>query len=306
VCTITDKRLTELSGLVSDGTRWYGVNDGGTQIRVYVLRRNCSVERVITAPVDPYDVEDLARGKDGTLWLADTGDNRKQRDDVALLELSTGGKVTVHRLTYPDGAHDTEALLLDRSGTPYLVTKEPFGLAGIYRPTASLTTTATVPLKRVGSVTLRSTSTSGGPVTPSIGSVLITGGAVSADGTVVALRTYTEAYLFAAPDGDVLAALGRDPVRISLPDEKQGEAIAFEPDGTLLSGSEGVGQPIRAISGASALARTSAAAATGSDPDNPAGSAGPGGVSRLGTWGALGIGGAVVLVVLVLLRRRRT
>src|SRR5207237_1742002 len=116
--------------------------------------------------------------------------------------------------------------------------------------------------------------TQGGPV-GSFGSVLVTGGATSADGTVVALRTYTDAYLYAAPDGDVPAALQRTPMRIPLPGEKQGEAIAFDPDGTLLSGSEGVGEPLRAVRGAAALAAKSGAPSsttgTAAEASGPAG-----------------------------------
>ncbi|HVW42688.1 MAG TPA: hypothetical protein VHC18_15180 [Amycolatopsis sp.] len=265
VCTVTDKRITELSGLVSDGQRWYAINDGGTKVQVFVLGRDCAVQRVITNSTDPYDVEDLARANDGTLWLSDTGDNDKQRDTVALLAVTPQGKTTLYRLTYPDGAHDVEALLLDPKGTPYLVTKNPFGDTGIYRPAAPLRSPGPTALGRVGSLTFKPTGTHGGPV-GSFGSVLVTGGATSADGKVVALRTYTDAYLYSAPDGDVLAALGREPVRIPLPDEQQGEALAFEPDGTLLSGGEGTGQPIRAVRGAAALvtpATTNAAPAAG-------------------------------------------
>lgn len=133
----------------------------------------------------------------------------------------------------------------------------------------------------------------------------MTGGATSADGTVVALRTYTDAYLYPAPDGDVAAALRRDPVRIPLPDEKQGEAIAFDPDGTLLSASEGTGQPVRALRNAAALVSPqspgspSAGAESGADSgaaqDN-------GGVPILP---AAGIAVAVVLAGWFLLSRLR-
>ena len=34
-----------------------------------------------TAAVDPYDPEDLAVAADGTVWLADTGDNNAIRGD---------------------------------------------------------------------------------------------------------------------------------------------------------------------------------------------------------------------------------
>lgn len=253
LCQVTDKRLNELSGLVSDGEQWYAINDGGTKVQVFVLDRKCQVKDVLTDPTDPYDVEDLARGKDGTLWLSDTGDNRAKRETVALLELKpAGGAAVVHRLTYPDGPHDTEALVLDQSGTPFLVTKDLLGVSKVYRPSGPLAASGPTKLEQVGTLRVRSTDTPGGPV-GSFGSALITGGATSADGKVIALRTYTDAYLYAAPDGDVAAALQREPVRIPLANEKQGEAIAFEPDGTLLSASEGVGEPVRAIKNATAL-----------------------------------------------------
>ena len=261
LCKITDSRLNELSGLVSDGEHWYGINDGGSKVQVFVLGRDCKVQKVITDRTDPFDVEDLARTPDGRLWLSDTGDNEKGRLTVALLELSPQGKVTVHRLTYPDGPHDTEALLIDKSGTPYLITKDVLGDAKVYRPTGPLASPGPTTLANVGSLKISPTDTQGGPV-GSFGSVLVTGGASSADGSVVALRTYTDAYVYAAPDGDVLAALQRAPVRIPLAGEKQGEALAFEPDGTLLSGSEGVGQPLRAVRGAAALAAQSGPAAS--------------------------------------------
>lgn len=259
LCKITDPRLNELSGLVSDGEHWYGVNDGGSKVQVFVLGRDCKVQKVITDRTDPFDVEDLARTPDGRLWLSDTGDNENGRLTVALLELSPQGKVTVHRLTYPDGPHDTEALLIDKAGTPYLITKDVLGDSKVYRPTGPLASPGPTTLANVGSLKISQTDTQGGPV-GSFGSVLVTGGASTADGSVVALRTYTDAYVYAAPDGDVLAALQRTPVRIPLAGETQGEALAFEPDGTLLSGSEHVGQPLRAVRGAAALAAQSGAA----------------------------------------------
>lgn len=261
LCAISDERLTEVSGLVSDGAHWYAVNDGGSRLEVYVLGRDCAVRRVITAPVDPFDVEDLARAPDGTLWLADTGDNRLQRDTVALHALTPGGSATLYRLTYPDGPHDAEALLLDRTGVPYVITKNILGESEVYRPVGRLDSPGPTPLKKVAELSLAGTDTPGGPV-GRIGSVLVTGGAVSADGTVVALRTYTDAYLYPAPDGDVVAALKREPVRVPLPGEDQGEAIALEPDGTLLSVSEGLRQPVRAVTGATALIERSSAKTT--------------------------------------------
>lgn len=252
VCTPDDPGLSELSGLAGDARRWFALSDGGTRLRVSVLDPvDCGLLDVVTNGVDPYDVEDLALAADGALWLADIGDNDRDRRSVALHRLTRDGAATVYRLTYPDGAHDAEALLLGRDGVPYVVTKEVVGEAGVYRPSGPLRAPGPTPLTQVAAVRISGTDTPGGPL-GRLGSVLVTGGAVSADGRVVALRTYTDAYLFAAPDGDVAAALRRAPVRIPLPGEPAGEALALLPDGTLLSGSEG-GAPIRAVPHAVAL-----------------------------------------------------
>ncbi|MBB5156271.1 hypothetical protein [Saccharopolyspora phatthalungensis] len=273
-CRVDDDRLAELSGLASDGSAWYAIADGGSSLRVFVLDpADCSVRKIRTASNNPYDVEDLALGRDGTLWLADTGDNRRRRESVAFHVMPPGGGATLYRLRYPDGPHDAEALLLDRAGVPYIVTKEPLGAAGVYRPAEPLAAERTVPLERVGSISLRSTRTPGGPVSGALGSVLVTGGAVSQDGTVAAIRTYTEAYVYNAPDGDLVAAFRREPLRIPLPNEQQGEAIAWEPDGALLSASEG-NQPVRRIPGVAAAARTTGAPTEdGESPAPPGGEA---------------------------------
>ena len=74
-CQITDPRLAELSGLVAVGDQLVAINDGGDQLTVFLLDAACQVADVHTAAVDPYDPEDLAVAADGTVWLADTGDN---------------------------------------------------------------------------------------------------------------------------------------------------------------------------------------------------------------------------------------
>lgn len=259
LCTLRGDRLMELSGLASDGDLLYAVNDGGSQVEVVVLNDECEQQRTITANIDPYDIEDLALARDGTLWLADTGDNGKDRDTVALIKVSPDGAASLHRLTYPDGQHDTEAILLDRSGRPHLVTKNLLGQSEVYRPTGALRSPGPTRLAKVADVTFQVSDTPGGPREAGpAGSLLVTGGAVSRDGKVVALRTYNDAYLYPAPDGNVVKALRRTPVHIPLPNEPQGEAIAFMPDGTLLSAGEGAGQPIRSVPGAAAKAAPAA------------------------------------------------
>ncbi|SDP53718.1 hypothetical protein SAMN04487905_10590 [Actinopolyspora xinjiangensis] len=311
-CTPRDERLAELSGLAAGPRHWFAVGDGGSAVRVYELDPgDCSVVGVRSADVDPYDVEDLARRADGTLWLADTGDNSSRRDTVAVHVLEPSGAVELHRLKYPDGPRDAEALLLGRDGVPHIVTKHPWGEAGIYRPVAALDGRGPVELERVGTLSLEPTDTPGGPLPASFGSVVVTGGAVSSRHDVVAVRTYTDAYLYPAPDGDVVEALRRDPVRVPLPNEPQGEAIAFEPDGDMLTASEKLA-PVRAVENAvsSVAARAEDTVITTSSADRP--------VSSSERWFPptrrvlLGLGGVAVVTSLLLLggvrrraRRRR-
>lgn len=242
------------------------VNDGGTSVQVYVLDTDCQVDEVIEAPVDPYDVEDLARASDGTLWLADIGDNTGSRDTVALHTLGADGTAALFRMTYPDGAHDAEALLLDPAGQPYLVTKDVFGDSGVYTPAGPLSPDEPTTLRRVGSVNLQPTGTGGGPA-GALGQLLVTGAAMSPDGRLAVIRTYTDAYLYAVPDGDLSAALTEPPTRIALSPSRQGEAIAFAPNGRdLLLTSEGLPFEVTLLPAASDPAASDPAA---SDPGVP-------------------------------------
>ncbi|MGC0363687.1 hypothetical protein ABH922_001671 [Rhodococcus sp. 27YEA15] len=244
LCTPTDPGLDELSGMVVVGDRLYGIGDSGNDDVVLEMGTDCHVHRRIPVPIDPYDVEDLA-SLDGALVLSDTGDNLRTRTTVALVTMDPDtGEGDLHRLTYPDGPHDAESLLLGPDGRPFIVTKELFGASAVYTPannetTGELARPGPTALKRVGTVTAGSEKASSGTV----GSVLFTGGAVSAGGEVLALRTYTDVYLYRIVDGDVGATLvDTEPVAtIPTPAEPQGESVAFTESGDLLIGSEAAG-----------------------------------------------------------------
>ncbi|QCQ93791.1 hypothetical protein E7742_05720 [Rhodococcus sp. SGAir0479] len=297
LCTPTDPVLEELSGLAVAGGAIHGIGDSGSDDAVVVLDDTCAVTETVPVPVDPYDIEDLGVGPDGRLWLADTGDNERARATVALIDLdprSGGGRL--HRLTYPDGPHDAETLLVQRDGVPLIVTKEVLAADGIYRPAGGtvvgeLASPGPTALERVGEIRLGPTDTPGGPV-PVGASTLVTGGAVSADGTVAALRTYTDVYLFSAPDGDLVRALTTGtPARVALPDEPQGEALAFTPDGALLAGSEFAGgppPPLQILRGATDLARTHSRSGDDAGPPSTAATESAAGGQSGGATGAGG------------------
>lgn len=281
LCTIRDPRITESSGLAASASALWTVDDGGSRLRVFQLSRSCAVTRTIDADIDPYDVEDLARAADGTLWLADTGDNSLDRSTVALERIRPDGSAALFRLTYPDGPHDAEALLLTPSGRVYIATKEPLS-SSVYTPAGELSAARPTPLRKVASIALVPTGTAGGPI-GATGQVLVTGGAVSADGRLVVLRTYTDAYVFPAPDGDVEAALrSPDRTRIALPATAQGEAVAVSADGkSLLTSTEGVPGAVHEVP-LGAAAPTSGPSGSGPSGSGPSGS-GPSGSGPSGS-----------------------
>jgi hypothetical protein len=307
VCAVADSRLGELSGLVvHDGGLW-AVSDGGRSVQIHRIdRSDCGVIDTHTADVDPYDVEDLAVGPDGALWVADIGDNERRRDTVAVVVVPERGDARLQRLIYPDGPHDAEALFVDARGRPFVVTKEVGRPAGLYRTADPPEGAGPTPLLRVGELALPASDTVGGPV-GGVGSRLITGAALTADGTVAAVRTYTDAWLFPVRDGDLVGALNQTPVRIPLPDEPQGEAVALEPDGTLLSGSEtrgGVPGGIRAVPGATALVGEPGPAASPLAPPELTPDPGPPGWLPAALGGAAVVGGLLLVTVAAALRGR--
>jgi hypothetical protein len=120
-------------------------------------------------------------------------------------------------MAYPDGAHDAETLIADRrTGEIVIVTKRGDGRSGVYA--ASVRAPA---LRRTGTLRL------------GLGG-LATAGDVSADGRVVALRTYTALYVWSKrPAESIASALRRKPCvgSAQLLAEGQGESLALGRDG---------------------------------------------------------------------------
>ncbi|WP_433059399.1 hypothetical protein [Dactylosporangium sp. CS-033363] len=243
VCRITDPSVTEASGLAAlPGGGYLVENDSNPEprkTRLFYLGPDCKVTRSVGYPTTARDPEDLAVARDGTVWIADIGDNSpltggsgKRRDTIALWTLAPGAKsLKIHRLRYPDGTpRDAEALLIDGQGRPVIVTKDPSG--DVFRLDTPLPTDNAegVPLTSIG----RFTATHSGTSNPFgfLGDGFVTGAAVSPDGTKAVVRTYADAYEFDVPDGDVAKAITTGTPRVTpLPDEPQGEAIAYTPDG---------------------------------------------------------------------------
>ncbi|WP_214406534.1 hypothetical protein [Pseudonocardia lacus] len=315
--------------MVVDGRAVVALNDSGRRVELHSMggaldADDCAVTDTRRVDIDPNDAEDLARGPDGAIWIADTGDNARSRETIAVIVVPVDGEPRLHRLTYPDGARNAEALLVDPQGRPVVVTKV-VGTAEVYRTARPPEGVGPTPLELVGKISLPSSATRGGPL-GGFGSRMVTGAAATHDGRVVALRSYTDAWLYPAPDGDPVAALlaGGPPLQVPLPDEPQGEAIAFTPAGDLVSGSEtrnGVPGEVRVVEGVAGLVTATAPGAVPPPDDGTAPAPAPASEPDAAADGAddppspglpAALGGAVVVGVLLagivamsLPRRRR-
>ncbi|GAA2604275.1 hypothetical protein GCM10010399_39020 [Dactylosporangium fulvum] len=242
VCTPDSRQVNEISGLVATATGYYAVQDsqsGGNKAKIFQLDGACKLVNTINYPTMARDPEDLAIDKNGTLWIADIGDNdeasggtKEPRSTVAVWSLPAGSKEpTIHRLAYPDGKkHDAEAMLLAADGSPIIITKAPPSEVWVPEGPLQPKTQEGVKLKKVGTFTAQDTKTPN-PL-GLLGWKLVTGAASSPDGSKVVIRTYSDAYEFDVPGGDVVKAITTGKPRITpLPNEPQGEAITYSADG---------------------------------------------------------------------------
>jgi hypothetical protein len=248
--TVASPDLVETSGLAAsrriDGVLW-AHNDSGGSAEVFAVGLDGADRgRYPVDGADALDWEDMALGPgpggEDHLYLGDIGDNASHRRQVVVyraLEPDEGAggisEVDALPLTYGDGARDAETLLADPlTGDLFVVSKQWDGTAaGIYRVPADTPADSPLVMERAGDVA----STAG---------QLVTGGDISADGRLVALRTYGGVLLWdRQPDQTVAEALAASPCSAPQVAEAQGEAVAFLPDGQgYVTISEGAHPPV--------------------------------------------------------------
>ena len=131
---------------------------------------------------------------------------------------------------------------MQADGTPIFITKQDestdadkIGTAAkLFVPSAEMqeNNATGVPLTLAGEVQPPTTDTANS--LGLIGRELITGGAMSPDGSKVVLRTYSDAFEWDVANGDVVSAITTGTPRITpLPNETMGEAISYSADGSL-------------------------------------------------------------------------
>ncbi len=269
--TFQSPRLVESSGVAVSRAHpdvLWSHNDSGDGPYLYATdRRGTDRGRLTVAGAEAIDWEDMALGPcpvaskpaaPACLYLADTGDNLERRPFVTLYvipepvppahagdTLRTTGAAAVLPLRYPDGAHDVEGIYVSpRDTAVYLVSKGARrGSAirlyrvnrGAWSPRDSTRELAVASLVQTLDIT---------PI-PEAGRV-VTGAAVRPNGRVVAVRTYTEIYLFYPGVGGRLLPAREHPCSIAAIDIG-GEAIDFLDDTTLVLTSEANGRRRGAI-----------------------------------------------------------
>lgn len=249
---LEDKAINESSGLVASRTspgNYWTHNDSGNGPVIYAFDSNGrrrGVWRVTGATSD--DWEDMAAGpgpKAGTsyLYIGDIGDNDGTRSEIILWRIpepvipatDTGSterrpEVTEPaekiRLRYPDGKHDSEALLIHpTTGRIYVVTKVPLINASVYAADMPSDLSDVATLTRVGEVEL-----------PGLAGGIVTGGAISPDGTRAALCDYFNGYEFILKDSRLpFDNIWKEPLTVvDIGNRKHGETITYRLDGKAL------------------------------------------------------------------------
>jgi hypothetical protein len=149
------------------------------------------------------------------------------------------GRPDVWRLRYPSGPVNAESLAVTPHGRAYVVTKTETGRSAVYEVPAEPNPGRVQTMRRVGTLRLPA---HGGLIPASL-QRLATGAAISADGSLLVVRTYTDAYLWQVRNDNVAAALQHQPRHITLPLQQQGEGVGFSGHALVLD-SEGKGTAI--------------------------------------------------------------
>jgi hypothetical protein len=229
--SLTPGILDEASGIadskINPGYLWVE-QDGGNPNEIALLSHDGSFLKKITiksAVNKDWEDMTLANGPvAGTnyIYLADVGDNDQVYDQHAIYrfaepastvtEVTSSDKIS---FTYPDGAHDAEALLVDNNTKDIYVITNRDVPARVYKLSYPQSTNA------VNQAVFSGTLSFGGA----------TSAASSPDGKEILIKTFDKVYYWKKKkEQTVMQLLAETPVTISYQQEPQGEAICFKSD----------------------------------------------------------------------------
>jgi hypothetical protein len=238
LCTLDDRQVDESSGVAASGLTagvFFTHNDSGDKPRFFRFKKDGKVDGEYSLKgAQAVDWEDMARAMvDGKsfLYFGDFGDNAEHRKSVTIYRAEeptqTGSveltKFDTYTVTYPDGAHNCEALFVRSNGDIWVVTKNPGGNSEVFA-LAKPKATGSYSFEKVANLAID---------TGGIGGKYVTGADISPDGKFVVVRTYSAALEFRVPQKfEDWVKASPTPIRTAL--EVQGEAIAYAKDGLSL------------------------------------------------------------------------
>ncbi|HEX7120273.1 MAG TPA: hypothetical protein VF212_15880 [Longimicrobiales bacterium] len=235
--------VAETSGLAASrrhpGIFWTHNDSGGDAVLFAIDTAGRVLGRTRVAGARNRDWEDLALGPCAAgecLYIADTGDNRGARDEVAILRIPEPAPADTATapaerfpVRYPGPALDTEALYVLPDGAVFLVSKGRDAPVTVFRYPG--------PLREGEPVELRPVARLGDA--PAGLPYQVTGAAAAPDGRWVAVRTYTAVQLYRVGwRGRLRPRLEGAGIDLQMLAEPQGEAVTVTADGALVLSSE--------------------------------------------------------------------
>ncbi|MBD2123932.1 Ig-like domain-containing protein [Trichocoleus sp. FACHB-262] len=231
--------LGESSGLVrGSGNFWWTHNDSGGAAAIYAINNSGkTIGQVNLTGATNADWEEItagpAPGGGRYLFIGDIGNNqnlsagsRTNQKIYVVNEPSSSAQsvnlVATLPIRYPAGSFDSEAMIFDSDRQELLIiTKDLFPTTGQSKIFSRSLNPNSSTLTLVGTFDVSQRTT--------LSDRLVTSAALSSDRTAFILRTYNTAFLWQRTPGESWSSLfGRQPnMEIPLPNETQGEAIAF-------------------------------------------------------------------------------
>ncbi|HTJ84498.1 MAG TPA: hypothetical protein VL400_22420 [Polyangiaceae bacterium] len=254
--TLANAAITEASGIVASKLHpgdFYVHNDSGDTARFFAIDgAGADLGAYDVTGATAIDWEDVTRGAcaDATkscLFLADIGDNSLARTEYVVYRVEEPAALApgTHavtadalRFTYPDGAHNAEAISFDpNTGALVIITKNA-NVSRIYAISPPFDATRTVTATLLGTASVPD-------ILP-----LVTASDISQDGSQILVRTYASVWRYPRTNGEPIeTALAKTPCLLSTPTESQGEAIAWKLDAAgFVTVSEGVAPELHAVS----------------------------------------------------------
>ncbi len=248
VGTITTAEITEGSGLAASRCQpnvFWTHNDSGDAAFVFAL--NETGEKLGTFKIEGAknrDWEDIAAFKAASgecfLYIGDIGNNTRVRSELRIFRIkeptvsgadensSVKNPVKVRGVQtiivdYPGLPRDAETLLVHpQTGDIYILTKQLFGAAGVYKLSKDYDSIKENRLTKIAELSV--------PATPG---GFLTGGSIAGDGKHVVICDYFNAYELILPETarDFDEIWRQKPSVIELGKREQGEAVTYSADG---------------------------------------------------------------------------